>query len=281
MKKKQKLRKNINTKISKDTIVNKGISTEWYYIIKYIAIIAMLIEHTAFTLGGSDETLLLCRMIGRLAFPLFAFELVECFHFTKNKKKHLLSLGLLAIISELPFDITFSTLSPTNISADAFKVQNVCFTFFLGFLMLCITNVNWNNVFKKIGYKKLSNVLSKGVVLCTGGIFVLIATLLRTDYAWRGIALIFFFEFARKRKHIKFWQAFALAYFIGSMGNLFILYLAVPFVLIPIYLSESKKELTFGNNVKRVLTSSPIKFFGRIFYPLHLLILALVKLIKI
>lgn len=262
------------------TISQRQISTEWYYIIKYIAIITMATEHISYISNCSDATLLLCRMIGRIAFPLFAFELVECFHFTKNKRKHLITLGLLALISEFQFDIVlFKLNSLSELSAKVFQVQNVCFTFFLGFLMLCITNLNWNNILKKFGYKKLTKILSKSIILCTGGAFTAVAYLLRTDYAWRGIMLIFLFEFAKKRKHMKFWQAISIFYFIGCWGSMYPIYLTVLFTLIPIYFAESKcKGLILGKHIKNILTSSPSKMICRFFYPLHLAILAIVKL---
>lgn len=113
-----------------DVAEKRGISGST---IKIIAVIAMLIDHTAAVvmireimargfqeaaLGG--QSLLLgwlmengvlfygyeiMRMIGRLGFPIFCFLLVEGFQRTRDVKKYALRLGLFALISELPFNL--------------------------------------------------------------------------------------------------------------------------------------------------------------------------------
>ena len=59
----------------------KGINT---FVLKLIAIISMLIDHIGAILFPSSEVL---RIIGRLAFPIFAFIIVEGYFHTKNLKK--------------------------------------------------------------------------------------------------------------------------------------------------------------------------------------------------
>jgi hypothetical protein len=66
--------------------------------LKIIAIVTMTIDHIGFFLLNSDTTLYLAtRIIGRIAFPLFAFMIVEGFFHTRDLKsyvKRLLVLGL-------------------------------------------------------------------------------------------------------------------------------------------------------------------------------------------
>ena len=45
------------------------------------------------------------QMIGSLAFPLFCFLLVEGFMHSSSLKKYAASLGILAVVSEIPFDL--------------------------------------------------------------------------------------------------------------------------------------------------------------------------------
>ena len=47
------------------------------------------------------------RSIGRIAFPLFCFAFAEGYAHTHSKGRYLLRLALFALISEVPFDITF------------------------------------------------------------------------------------------------------------------------------------------------------------------------------
>ncbi len=76
--------------------------------LKMIAIITMLIDHTAAVLIPSNTVLwLVMRCIGRLAFPIFVFLLVEGFYHTRDVKKYLLRMGAFALLSEIPFDLAF------------------------------------------------------------------------------------------------------------------------------------------------------------------------------
>mgnify|MGYP002239450043 CR=1 FL=1 len=84
--------------------------------LKLIAIILMLIDHTGlmilynypattatlFSFGGVDYSWYrIFRDIGRAAFPIFCFLLVEGFLHTHNRKKYGLNLFLFACISEI------------------------------------------------------------------------------------------------------------------------------------------------------------------------------------
>lgn len=81
------------------------------------------------------------RMIGRFGFPIFAFLIVEGFLHTRSVWKYALNLGAFALISELPFNLGFSSklLFP--------GYQNVFFTLFLG--LLCIAGMHYLGETKK------------------------------------------------------------------------------------------------------------------------------------
>lgn len=101
------------------------------FILKLIALISMTIDHTAYVLFDNNLTM---RFLGRIAFPLYAFLLVQGFLHTKDDpqriKKYLLRTGLFALISEIPFDLCF------NHAVLEFGYQNVFFTLFLGLASL-------------------------------------------------------------------------------------------------------------------------------------------------
>lgn len=91
------------------------------------AMLLMLCDHLQLTLLPDLPVL---RCIGRLAFPLFAFMAVEGYLHTRSLKNYLLRLLMLAVISEIPFDllVSGSVFDPMH--------QNVIWTIILG--LCCI-----------------------------------------------------------------------------------------------------------------------------------------------
>lgn len=72
--------------------------------LKIIAAIAMLIDHVGMILFSS---VLIFRIIGRLAFPIFAFMIAEGARHTKNKLKYILTMGILGVVYQIPMMIFF------------------------------------------------------------------------------------------------------------------------------------------------------------------------------
>ena len=114
--------------------------------LKLIACISMLSDHLAkfwfyrfpwanevwFTIAGRAMSLShLMQMFGRFAFPIFVFLLIEGFEKTKNRKKYGISLFVLALLSEIPFNLMMGH------NTVLFQRQNVMFTLLLGYLAMC------------------------------------------------------------------------------------------------------------------------------------------------
>lgn len=124
------------------------------------------------------------RLIGRPAFPIFCFLLVEGFLHTKDTKKYALRLFLFALISEIPFDLAILG----NIMD--FRAQNVFFTLLIGLLVMMGASYFSKNVW----LQSLIFVLGIGA-----GYF------LHTDYGFKGVLLIellYFFRYDRKSQCI-------------------------------------------------------------------------------
>jgi len=236
--------------------------------LKWIAILTMLIDHIGAALlevgllpkianavlaGNSLEYVIsdyhfwyrfdaILRAIGRLAFPIFCFLLIEGFLHTKNVKKYALRLGLFALISEIPFDLAF------NNSVFELTYQNVFFTLFIGLIVLC--GIKYFEATLPAQWKPL-----RYLVAVTG---MIAAHFLQTDYSAFGILLIvLLYEFRNSRN----WQCIA-----GVIITLFQSHTApLAFLFIYFYNGERGKHLP--------------KYFFYAFYPAHLLVLVFVRMI--
>ncbi|MBQ3514950.1 MAG: conjugal transfer protein TraX [Lachnospiraceae bacterium] len=239
--------------------------------LKLIAIITMLIDHIAATLlyrSMNHEMLIngivtmeqrdayisehilmfgaytIMRCIGRIAFPIFCFLLVEGFLYTRNKGKYALRLGIFALISEIPFDLAVRN------TICSFEGQNVFFTLLLGLLaMMCLEQIE----------KKYSGKKGICILLCIliSVIFMVGAFLFKTDYAAGGVLTILIMYFFRKDKMKRMGFGVLALLSCGVME-------CFAFV-----------NLIFVNqyNGKR---GSSLKYVFYCFYPVHLLILAFI-----
>lgn len=142
------------------------------FVLKIIGIITMLTDHYGDSVIKKFTVL---NYIGRIAFPIFAFQSVQGFLHTKNLEKHLFKLFVFAIISQAPFTLFMSLYT------NKFNL-NIFFTLFLG--TLCIF------LFSKCKNKILGFII---VIICS-----MISQLLRFDYGAFGILLIFEFYYFEK-----------------------------------------------------------------------------------
>ena len=72
--------------------------------LKYIAILAMVIDHIAYAFVPSGTALsIVMHFIGRTTGPIMFFSAVEGYHHTSNIRKYILRLTIFAIISWFPF----------------------------------------------------------------------------------------------------------------------------------------------------------------------------------
>ncbi len=216
------------------------------FILKIIAMISMLLDHIGFVFYNHS----FLRIIGRLAFPIFAFQSVVGYEHTKDKKKHFWKLFIFALISQIPYYLMVS------IDKNFFGL-NTMFTILLGLLAICIFN-------------KINNHL-------LGFLFVLFLAILgyviHVDYGFFGILTIFLFYYFKDSKTktcIAFIILFTLCYilhiiYLDTIYYSFVL-LATISALIPICLYNKKEGIK-------------TKYLFYVFYPLHMLIIWLIFII--
>lgn len=169
------------------------------YTLKWIAILCMLIDHVT-AAGIFVQNMLqyqIGRGIGRIAFPIFCFLIVEGYFHTKNRTKYLGRLLLLAFLSEVPFDMVFSG----NYLQTGY--QNVFFTLSLGLIGMILLGEIDKKMLKRLkastgmaqkGFRA-GNALLQLIVVAGMGV---IASLIRCDYGTNGVLLILMIYFLEK-----------------------------------------------------------------------------------
>lgn len=190
----------------------------------------MALDHTGAVLYPSQIWL---RCLGRIAFPIFCFLIVEGFFHTHDVRRYMGRLGVFALISEIPYDLAFRGV-PLE-----YAHQNVFFTLLIGIGMMILLERNreWP---------------VKAVILLLA---MWLAVLIRSDYNFRGILLIFVFYIFHESR----W----LAVTAGGLWNF--LYQGV----IQKYGVLSVLPLALYNGER----GRKMKYFFYIFYPAHLLLL--------
>lgn len=210
-------------------------------VLKYIAVIAMLIDHVgAFILedmyGINSTIYILSRSIGRIAFPIFAFLLVEGFKKTKNRKKYFINLLIFALLSEIPFDLA------NKGSLMDFNQQNIFFTLLTNLTMLCVIE---GMKIDKTDLKAIAEIL---IVL----LFSLVSMLFKFDYSFFAPLVVY--------SYYKFYGNKKMRFLASELSLYFEAFSLVHVSNILIYYYNGKR-------------GRQNKYFFYFFYPLHLLII--------
>ena len=199
----------------------------------------MFLDHYHYVVGGSE----ILNVIGRIAFPIFAFTLNEGYVHTRSLKKYLLRLFIFAVSIQMP-SILFGYDYP----------MNIFFTLFLGLLSIYIFNLKKMNVILKI--------ILIGFVLFFSQKFKL-------DYGMYGILLIMNFSIFRNDKFKILMNFLVLNIYNVIFPKVFDLpdtqlFSLISLVFIFMYNGEKGRSM---------------KYFFYLFYPIHFFILEVIKFI--
>ena len=154
--------------------------------LKIIAVASMLIDHIGAVIlmpmaqmGENVELYWLTRYIGRMAFPIFAYLLaVGCMH-TRNIKIYALRLAVLALISQIPYDLAFGS------EISFIRQTNIFYTLFLAVLAIAVYQ----------NFQKGDKTRYWAALIALPP-FAFVAFFLGTDFGAFGVALIFFLYIA-------------------------------------------------------------------------------------
>ncbi len=128
-----------------------------------------------------------CRIMGRIAFPLFCFMLVEGIFHTKNKWRYLARLVIFAGLSDIPFDLANELANNPFEPASAFRPfsyaqQSVMITLAIGLLMLILM--------EKIRHSGIPVVLRELLMYVPVAAAATLAYFVNCDYDFKGILMI-------------------------------------------------------------------------------------------
>lgn len=245
----------------------KGLSQEC---LKLFACVTMLIDHIAAALVVPTEAVyhsnlelyttmawinLVMRCIGRIAFPIFCFLLVEGAFYTRNPKKYVLRLAIGMLLSEIPFDLAFFR------DGVSWAHQSVMVTLLLGCIMVLLMN-------RSEGFWKLLWIVP----------FYFAAEWLQTDYAGDGILMIALFALAKGRKHEKWWQ----------LAAMFLMYWDLSYTCryynLDVYIPMNRLPLLAAIPIlcydgRKLTNSKAVQWGFYLFYPVHLLLLVMLEVL--
>lgn len=240
---------------------NKGLSGQ---AIRLIAIGTMLCDHIWVTIAHEYVWL---TYIGRIAFPLFAFLLVEGFYHTSSRSNYLLRLLAFAVISEIPFNLMRSgRFGDPN-------YQNVLWTLALGLIAIMAIH------FIK---SKLDNVVVTGIATIIIATFTMyVADSLLTDYYGFGVLTILLFYTMRDLRYAKLGHLLGMILInvVWMSGAYISLPLPGRIVEFPLQ-SFALLALLFiwKYNGTRGADHWVLQYASYAFYPVHVLILGLLAL---
>lgn len=228
--------------------------------LKIIAMILMLLDHLWGTIIPGNQWM---TLIGRMAFPIFAFLIVEGFFHTSDLKKYMKRLFIFGLISEIPFNLIYtgSIIFPFH--------QNVMFTLLLGLLII-------NEIDKLKNNKEIKK---KIIPILKIFLFLIISIIGFVDYGVTGVLTIVVFYLFR---------GFKLAW-IGQLISLILLYIVFfegQSVIFNIFNYEYFLPLqSIGvlslifiwlYNGEKGKNNKLIKYLFYSFYPVHMLVIYLI-----
>lgn len=224
------------------------------FMLRLLALLSMLADHTGLALFPRVGVF---RCVGRLAFPLYCFLLVQGYIHTHNVRAYARRLLLLAILSEIPFDLLiFGRVSCT-------VEQNVLFSLLLGLAAAWV----------------IDRFISEPAKAAMGTLLVFMLSMLaRVSYGWLGVALcLWFYKLRRSRVR----QALCIL----PIEGVYCLSLALSgveqsWVLVSLCAMLSAVPVLLYNG-KPGLRNRLISFLFYAAYPLHIVALLIVRALRV
>ncbi|MGD0577176.1 MAG: TraX family protein, partial [Candidatus Staskawiczbacteria bacterium] len=219
--------------------------------LKIVACASMLADHIGLIFFPH---IIIFRIIGRIAFPIFAFLIAEGYVHTKNLKKYFWRIFIFLIISEPIYLFAFRPFPFENL--------NIFATLLFGLAAIYL-------------YDRIKN---KRYALAAVILVSILASVFGADYGFFGVLLIFSFYLFNVKKDF---NKLFLTQFLLIIIYLFYLYIVYPQFGIPLVLSWFLIQFVslaalFLIRYYNGQRGMPLKYFFYAFYPVHILILGLI-----
>ncbi|MBQ9443890.1 MAG: TraX protein [Lachnospiraceae bacterium] len=217
-------------------------------VLKLIAVVTMFLDHIGSVFFPGTLWL---RYVGRLAFPIYCFLIVEGFLHTRNLKAYMWRLFAFALISEIPFDMAFYG------KVFDVKHQNVFWTMLFGLMAISLMSL--------ISLENM--ILESALRLLIAAPFAVTAQLIHTDYRWVGvylIAVMYVFH------DLQFVMAGCVSFLMLPVFTNALEYVGI-ISLIPITMYNGRRGYAKGTMGK------VIQWTFYILYPVHLIIFTMLR----
>lgn len=183
-------------------------------LLQVVALVAMTVDHVGYLFFPES---VFYRIIGRVAFPVFAYGIAEGYKVTRDVRKYFIRLIVLAVISQIPYMYAFNVSNP-----------NVIITLLSGLVSMVL-----------IDNKKYLYVLAVLGVCALGGF----------DYGLYGLSMILVFNYLREDKlSCCLFNTLLTLFYIGQTGN-YVQIFALPVFFAIAYLPELKERVKFPRRV--------------------------------
>ncbi len=223
--------------------------------LRLIALVCMLLDHLWATVVPGNFWM---TVLGRLAFPIFAFQAVEGYYHTSNFKRYLLRLLIFGLLSEIPFNLMLGGywIYPFH--------QNVMFTLLMGLMAV--------HAMEKARNGDAKQRMKSAVAVM---LWIVVGAITFVDYGAYGVMMVLLFALCR---FLPYGKVFQLAGMVAINGYL------MEGMTVPVFGRQIPLQafaiLSLGiiwlYNGEKGPRNRIVQYGSYLFYPLHMLILGVI-----
>lgn len=239
-------------------------------IIKLIAIIAMTIDHVTWLVFPSFTTQplpFLLHIVGRITCPIMCYFIAEGYHYTRDINKYTLRLFLFALLSHCPYVLS-------SFAGTAYVDLKSFIPFYYGEI-LNQTSVMWSLAW---GLVMLRVAECKVLKQWVKTLIVILICVIALPSDWSCIASLCVLAFGTNRGNFKAQMLWMLLY-VGIYAAVYFLAIDRVYGLMQmaVVLSVPILYLYNGERGKNPMINRIMKWMFYLYYPLHLLVIGLLK----